>query len=130
MRKRTENLKRRSAPVAGLCMTLAVLAGVLCLLALLVQKGTLPEKLLQPALLTGCLLSGAAGSILCRGRGEGATAQLLSGAVPAIAVLCCGIVIGGDAGVGKWALWNAAALLIPCLAAQLFRGRKRRRHKR
>ena len=130
MRKRTNKQKTRSFPITGLCATLAVLVGVLCLLALLIQKGAMPEEILHPALLLGCLLSAIAGCILSRGREAGRMAQLLSGAVPAILVLCCGIVMGGDAGVGKWALWNAAALLTPCLAAQCFRRRNRQRRRR
>ena len=129
MQKRTNRQKTRTIPITGLCTTLAALAGILCLLALLVQKGTMPEELLHPALLLGCLLSAIAGCVVSSGGGE-RLGTLLSGAVPAVLLLCCGIVAGGGEGTGRWAIWNAAALLIPCLTAQLFRGNKRRKRRR
>lgn len=130
MQKRTQKHKTGRLPVAGLCTTVAALAGMLCVLALLVRNGTLSEELLNPALLLCCLLSAIAGCIVSR-VGEGGTAELLlSGAVPAALLLCCGIVHGGGHGAGSWARWNAAALLLPCIAVQLLRGRKHRERRR
>ncbi len=130
MRKRTLKRKNGGFPLLGLCVTAGTLLLLLCVTAALMRGQIVPESRTELLLAPACLLSATAGCLSCRGQGGGKLlAQLLSGAVPASALLCTGVILGGGAGVGKALLWNAGALLLPCLAAQLPGGRKTKRRK-
>lgn len=130
MRKRTLKRKSGGFPLLGLCVTVGMLLLLLCLTAVLVREKVLPETRTELLLAPACLLSAIAGCLSCRAQGGGKLlAQLLSGAVPASALLCAGVILSGGQGAGKALLWNAGALLLPCLAAQLPGGRKTKRRK-
>lgn len=127
--RRTEQKRNFSTGAfTGLLVTAISFGGLLCLLTVLLRRGSIGDSLLRLLLPLCCLLSGTAGALSSsRKRGDRILSLLLTGVVPSGCLLCCGLFFAG-ADAGSSLLWNAAAFLLPALAA-LLPGKKNTRRR-
>lgn len=128
--RRMERKRNFSAgALCGLLVTILSFACMLFLLTLLLKNGSINDSLLRLLLPLSCLLAGAIGSLFSLAAKEDRVlALLLSGTIPSGCLLCSGLIFIGH-GMGDALLWNAAAFIVPALAA-LIPGKKKTRHRR
>ena len=129
MRRKEHKHDLAAGALQGLLVEVLSLVCLLLLLTSLTKSGNISEPLLLLLLPLSCLLSSTAGVLCVSGNKEDRILSLLlTGVVPSVCLLCCGLLFtGGDAAGSLF--WNAGAFLIPAFAAML-PGSKRSRRRR
>ena len=111
----------------GLSAEIALLLLLTAVLALMLQKGTIGFKELNPGLALVCLVAGSAG-VLWGPKGEaGDVKRLVACGIPAAAMLLGGFILRGEERVGMTGLIHGCCLIFPCLVSLAAERRKKRR---
>ncbi len=114
--------------VRSIMITVGLLTVLIAIVAWLLSKRIISERWLMPAMLSSCLIAGAAGTVLFP-VGEGNRGyRIIAAAVPALCLVMLGGALYFSDGLGSHVPLSSLCLFLPGLIAALTGLKKRKKH--